>query len=49
MGKASKEKKGLIFWDTADGNVVLQRIDRAGLLGVALFITSNSARNFERR
>ncbi len=27
MGKASKEK-GLIFWDTADGNVVLQRIGK---------------------
>jgi hypothetical protein len=49
MGKASKEERGLIFWDNADGNVVLQPIDRAGLLGVSLFITSNSVRNFKRK
>jgi len=49
IGKVSKEKRGLISWDTADGNVVFQRIDRAGLLGVSLFITSNSVRNFKRK
>ena len=49
MGKASKTQKGLIFWDTTDGNVVLQPIGPAGPLCVSLFITSNSVRNFKRK
>lgn len=49
MGEASEEKRGLVTWDTADGNVVLQPIDAVGLLGVSLFITSNSVRNFKRK
>jgi hypothetical protein len=48
MGNPSEEKGGLIVWDTADGNVVLQPIDRAGLVGVSLFSTSNAVRNFKR-
>ena len=48
MGKASTENKGLVVWDTADGNVVLQPLDKAGLLGVALFITSNAVPSFKR-
>jgi hypothetical protein len=47
MGKAS-EKGDLIFWDTIDGNVVLQPIYKAGLFGVGLYITSHSVRNFKR-
>lgn len=49
MGKPSEEKSGLVVWDTADGNVVLQPLDAAGLLGVALFLTSNAVRNFKRK
>jgi hypothetical protein len=49
MGKPSEEKSGLVVWDTADGNVVLQPLDKAGLLGVALFLTSNAVRNFKRK
>jgi hypothetical protein len=49
MGEVSKTKDGLMFWDTTDGNVVLQPIYAAGPLCVSLFITSISVRNFKRK
>jgi len=40
-GKPSEEKKGLMVWDTADGNVVLHPLDTAGFLALVLSSLQN--------
>lgn len=48
LDKPSVQKTGLFIWDTTDGNVIFQTAETADGLGINLFITSNSVRNFKR-
>jgi hypothetical protein len=49
LGKASEHRDDLFFWDTSDGNVVLQGVGKTmGTYSVNLFETSRAVRGFIR-
>jgi len=48
LGSPTDEKEGVFFWDTPDGNVILQLIRANDLVDVSIFATSREVRNLER-
>ena len=48
LGTPTEQRTGSFIWDTTDGNVILQTGETADGLGICLFLTSRSIRNFRR-
>jgi hypothetical protein len=48
LGATTEEKLGYLFWDTSDGNVILQLTDMNDWLDISIFITSREIRGLDK-
>ena len=48
LGKPTEQRTGLFVWDTTDGNVILQTAETREGFALNLFLTANTAREFQR-
>ncbi len=48
LGATSEEKMGYLFWDTSDGNVILQLTNMGDWFDISIFITSREIRGLEK-
>jgi hypothetical protein len=48
LGSPSQEEQGRYFWDTSDGNVILQLTQASGVIDISIFATSREIRNLEQ-
>lgn len=48
LGKPASQITGMFTWDTTDGNVLLQTAETVQGLGINLFVTSRTVRNYRR-
>jgi len=48
LGATTQEKQGYLFWDTSDGNVILQLTNMADWFDVSIFVTSCEIRSLNK-
>ena len=48
LGATTAEKSGYLFWDTSDGNVILQLSNMTTWFDISIFITSREIRNLQK-
>jgi hypothetical protein len=48
LGATTEEKQGYLFWDTSDGNVILQLTDMNDWLDISIFVTSREIRSLAK-
>lgn len=48
LGATTEEKQGYLFWDTPDGNVILQLTNMAKWFDISIFVTSRKIRSLKK-
>jgi hypothetical protein len=48
LGATAEEKLGYLFWDSSDGNVILQLTNMNNWLDISIFVTSPEIRDLGR-
>jgi hypothetical protein len=48
LGATTEEKEGFLFWDTSDGNVILQLTNMDDWYDISIFITSREIRMLDK-
>jgi hypothetical protein len=48
LGATTEEKMGYLFWDTSDGNIILQLTNMDDWFDISIFVTSREIRSLNR-
>ena len=48
LGATTEEKEGYLFWDTSDGNVILQLTNMSDWFDISIFVTSREIRDLNK-